>query len=119
LRDLNTRIVAPLLPFSEAPKPAQRLNPVFEIEGERYTMVTQFLAAVPVAELGRRMGTLIDEDTRIIGCYRYPLRRHLISSLRLDVHLAARHRRWPCLAAGSGGGLGALLRLRLDVIDNR
>jgi toxin CcdB len=31
LRDLNTRIVAPLLPLSEAPKPAQRLNPVFEI----------------------------------------------------------------------------------------
>jgi len=84
LRDLNTRIVAPLLSFSEAPNPAQRLNPVFEIEGERYTMVTQFLGlpsfwgysvsgvtqflvVVPVTELGRRMGTLIDEDTRIIA----------------------------------------------------
>ena len=49
LNGLNTRIVVPLLPLSEAPMPAKRLNPVFELEAERHVMVTQFLAAVPRA----------------------------------------------------------------------
>jgi toxin CcdB len=31
LSELNTRIVAPLLPLTQAPVPADRLNPVFEI----------------------------------------------------------------------------------------
>ncbi|MCB1376963.1 MAG: CcdB family protein [Alphaproteobacteria bacterium] len=47
LSDLNTRVVAPLLPVAKAPKPATRLNPTFDINGERVVMVTQFMAAVP------------------------------------------------------------------------
>lgn len=47
LSDLNTRVVVPLLARSKAPKPAKRLNPIFEIEGEQFVMVTQFLASVP------------------------------------------------------------------------
>ncbi len=48
---LNTRIVVPLMPRGKAPKPAKRLNPVFEIEGEQVVMLPQFMAAVPVAIL--------------------------------------------------------------------
>jgi toxin CcdB len=33
LDGLNTRVVVPLLPKEQAPTPAQRLNPTFEIEG--------------------------------------------------------------------------------------
>ena len=55
---LNTRIVVPLMPEADAPKPAKRLNPVFEIGDARYVMVTQFLAAIPAAELRRRIGSL-------------------------------------------------------------
>lgn len=51
LGDLNTRVVVPLLPEATAPKPARRLNPVFEINGARFVMVTQFMAAVPVSVL--------------------------------------------------------------------
>ncbi len=51
LDTLNTRIVVPLTPLSIAPKPAKRLNPVFEIEGERVVMLPQFLASVPIAIL--------------------------------------------------------------------
>ena len=47
LSHLNTRIVVPLLPLADAPKPAKRLNPIFEIKGERHMMATQYLAAVP------------------------------------------------------------------------
>lgn len=55
---LNTRIVVPLIPEQEAPRPAKRLNPVFEITHARYLMVTQFMAAVPVSELRTRIGSL-------------------------------------------------------------
>ena len=47
LSDLNTRVVVPLLPVSSAPTPAAGLNPTFDINGERFVMVTQFMAAVP------------------------------------------------------------------------
>lgn len=67
LSDLNTRFVIPLLPSDEAPRPASRLNPIFDIQGEPLVMVTQFAAAVPVKELGAHAGSLIAEDTAIIG----------------------------------------------------
>lgn len=51
LDGLNTRIVVPLFPEKDAPQPAARLNPVFEIEGLRIVMTTQFLAAVPASIL--------------------------------------------------------------------
>jgi len=41
---LNTRLIVPLMPPGMAPLPARRLNPVFEIEGGDYVMVTQYLA---------------------------------------------------------------------------
>ena len=51
LEGLNTRAVVPLIPMQAAPVPAKRLNPVFQIDGMPYVMVTQFLAAVPVSVL--------------------------------------------------------------------
>lgn len=61
LSDLNTRIVVPLLPTSNAPKPATRLNPIFDIEGQSVVMVTQFLAAVPIGLLKSSVGNLSEE----------------------------------------------------------
>ncbi|PCI41391.1 MAG: plasmid maintenance protein CcdB [Rhodospirillaceae bacterium] len=51
LDTLNTRVVVPLLLENEAPNPADRLNPIFKIEGKQVVMVSQFLAAVPVSIL--------------------------------------------------------------------
>ena len=51
LSHFNTRMVIPLLPLAQAPKPAKTLNPLFEINGETYSMVTQYMAAVPVKPL--------------------------------------------------------------------
>jgi toxin CcdB len=48
LSHLNTRVVVPLLSTKTAPKGAETLNPVFDIEGQPFVMVTQFMAAVPV-----------------------------------------------------------------------
>lgn len=55
---LNTRIVIPLMPLLSAPKPAARLNPIFEINGEQYVMATQFASAVPLGELGKPVANL-------------------------------------------------------------
>jgi toxin CcdB len=65
LDDLNIRIMAPLMLQDAAPKPARRLNPAFEVEGRQYLMVTQYLAAVPVAELGPLVATLRAHDNAI------------------------------------------------------
>ena len=40
LDGLNTRMAVPLMPLETAPKPAERLNPLFTIEGSEYVMVT-------------------------------------------------------------------------------
>ncbi|WP_233873664.1 CcdB family protein [Paraburkholderia adhaesiva] len=51
LSHLNVRVVIPLLPLDAAPKPASGLNPVFEIEGVPYALVTQYMASVPLKDL--------------------------------------------------------------------
>ncbi len=62
---LRTRVVVPLVPVDRAPQPTPRLNPVFEIEGERHVLFPQFLAAVPKRELGRAVGNLEPEREAI------------------------------------------------------
>ncbi len=69
LDGLNTRVVVPLMPRDAAPTPARRLNPVFDIDGHAHVMVTQFMAAVPVAILTGPAGDLrtqADEITQAI-----------------------------------------------------
>lgn len=51
LSHFNTRIVVPLLPLDIAPKPAKTLNPLFDINGQTFSMVTQYMAATPVRVL--------------------------------------------------------------------
>lgn len=65
LEALNTRLVVPLLPLSNAPLPAKRLNPLFEIDGENYVMVSQFLAAVPKNLLRKNAGNLEEQLSEI------------------------------------------------------
>jgi toxin CcdB len=62
LAHLNTRLVVPLIPLAEAPKPAARLNPVFKVAGADLVMVTQYAAAVELRELGDVIGSLAGHD---------------------------------------------------------
>jgi toxin CcdB len=62
---LSSRFVVPLLPRSEAPPPAKRLNPVFEIANEKYVMATQMATAVRQRELGEVIGSLADRSFEI------------------------------------------------------
>jgi toxin CcdB len=67
LSDLNTRFVVPLMTLDQAPAAAKRLNPVFDLGGQEFVMVTQFAAAVDVRDLGARSGSLRDRSFEVLG----------------------------------------------------
>lgn len=59
LRDLATRVVAPLTAVKRLNgKPISRLNPIVDVEGTRYSVLFQELAALPVTALGAEAGSL-------------------------------------------------------------
>lgn len=68
LDSLATRIVVPLCkPEILSGKPAERLNPAFEVEGRKLLMLTPELAGVPRKVLGERVANLAAERGAIIA----------------------------------------------------
>lgn len=67
LDGLKTRVVVPLIAESAAPKPARNLNPVLDVGGERYVLMTQFLSAIEVRELGTKVGSLESQGEAALG----------------------------------------------------
>ncbi|MFZ5468233.1 MAG: CcdB family protein [Myxococcota bacterium] len=67
LEDFPTRAVIPLVRPSALQVPASRLNPSFEISGERAILLTQQIGAVPKRSLKERVAVLADQRTKIIG----------------------------------------------------
>ncbi|MCL9981909.1 MAG: CcdB family protein [Erythrobacter sp.] len=67
LDGLKTRVVVPLIAENAAPKPARTLNPVFVLGGERYVLMTQFLSAIEVRELGQKVDSLESEGAVVLG----------------------------------------------------
>jgi toxin CcdB len=73
LAGLKTRVVAPLIAEGDAPKPARRLNPGFEIGGKRYVLMTQFLSAVESREFGAKVGSLEEHSETVLGALDFVL----------------------------------------------
>lgn len=68
LRDLATRVVAPLMPIERLRgKPIGRLNPVVTIDGAPHVVVLQELAAFPTSELRETVATLRPRRDELIG----------------------------------------------------
>jgi toxin CcdB len=68
LRDLATRVIAPLASIKRlGGKPASRLNPVVKIEGGDYAILFQELAALPAAALGEPIGNLGERRHELIA----------------------------------------------------
>jgi len=67
LDNLNTRIVVPIRLPHDGALPARRLNPVFEIDGRQYVMVTQFASAVRSSGLDEPVGSLGHYHDRIVA----------------------------------------------------
>lgn len=66
LDHFNTRFVIPLASPNKGPKTAQRLNPIFKIEGEDMALYTQFALTVPVAELTDFVTSLADQRYLVV-----------------------------------------------------
>jgi toxin CcdB len=62
---LNTRLVAPLVPFAQVPIPAKHLNPVFTLPDGKYVLLIQSMAAVRASELGSIVADLSPESDAI------------------------------------------------------
>ncbi len=67
LGELTTRVVAPLLPLRSLGKPIKRLNPTFTIAGRRFALAAQYVATIPLAELGAPTANLGAHRHEIIG----------------------------------------------------
>jgi toxin CcdB len=67
LSEIDSRFVVPLVPRTDAPKIAQRLNPAFEVNGEHYVMLTQGAAAIRRQELGPIVASLAEHSFEITG----------------------------------------------------
>jgi toxin CcdB len=67
LGNLSTRLVVPMMSVSDSPPVLNRLNPIFDIQSERYVMVTQFLAAVPASILKTPVTSLVQSDAEIMA----------------------------------------------------
>lgn len=68
LRDLATRVVAPLTAVKRLNgRPIGRLNPIVEIEGKSYAILFQELAALPVKALGLAAGDLRGRRDELIA----------------------------------------------------
>lgn len=67
LNHIASRLVVPLAARADAPTPIRRLNPVFEIDGEDYVMVTESAAAVRTQLLGPAVASLADRSLEVTG----------------------------------------------------
>lgn len=67
LDQIDSRFVAPLVRRADAPQVAQRLNPIFNVGGEDYVMLTQAAGAVRRRELGAVIASLADRSFEITG----------------------------------------------------
>jgi toxin CcdB len=65
LDHLNTRTVVPLVPQHSAPPPIRELNPIFDIFGEPYVMLTQALATVALRELKKPQASLAEQRAAV------------------------------------------------------
>ena len=66
LSALATRVVVPLLPEATI-RAAARLNPIFEIEGQRHVLIPQSIATVPRNELRGAVESLKDHHDTILA----------------------------------------------------
>lgn len=67
MSNLNSRLVIPLVPAGIAPAPIKVLNPIFQIEGATYLMLTQQMAAVSAQMLKRPVLNVNDRRDEVVA----------------------------------------------------
>ena len=64
---MGTRLTAPLYELGDVPRSMPRLHPILVVDGRSYILATHLMAAVPVVELGRAIGSLDEHYDRIVA----------------------------------------------------
>lgn len=64
---LTTRFVVPLVPIEHVEMPMTRLNPCFDMDGNRFVMMTQFSGAITARSLGKVVKSFAEQDHAIIA----------------------------------------------------
>ncbi len=64
---LGTRLVVPLMPLARYGTPIERLNPLFEIEGEAYAGVFTEMAGIPRTLLGEAVASAAERRHEIVA----------------------------------------------------
>ncbi|WP_442581209.1 CcdB family protein [Mesorhizobium sp. ASY16-5R] len=67
LSDLNTRVVAPLLPATASVKVIRRLNPAFVIDGKPHVMFMHLIATVAVSRLPEPRTNFLRHQDEIVA----------------------------------------------------
>lgn len=67
LPNVSTRLAIPLFDPQTVPRPVRRLHPIVAIEGRPYLLATHLMGAVPTAELGPAVGSLINDYDQIVA----------------------------------------------------
>lgn len=67
LSGFPTRVVVPLVASEQVKKLPHRLNPLFQIDGAGMIMMTEQLASVPKAALGREVTSLAKYRDEIVA----------------------------------------------------
>ena len=64
---LGTRLVVPLMPLARYGTPIERLNPLFEIEGEAHVGVFTEMAGIPHPLLGEAVASAAERRHEIVA----------------------------------------------------
>ncbi len=64
---LSTRVVAPLVAAEEVSKRMKILNPIIQIEGQDFILMTHLLAAIPARILKKKVGSATFQRDKIIA----------------------------------------------------
>ncbi|HYZ21338.1 MAG TPA: CcdB family protein [Rhodopila sp.] len=67
LDDLQTRVVVPLIRADTFGRRADRLHPVFEVEGTKVVMATHLIAAIRRHALGTAVASVRDQRDLIVN----------------------------------------------------
>lgn len=66
LDSMPTRVAIPLIDIARSDMTFKALTPVVHLNGIRYLLAPQVVATFTLAELGKKIGTLSDQNDRII-----------------------------------------------------
>ena len=66
LDEFKVRVVIPLFPSQHYGDGAGSLNPELSIDGDRYVLMTEYIASLTIPELGERVGNISRERDRIV-----------------------------------------------------